>query len=81
MFRDSSDTDLGKIKAGLSAGDSEAVADAAHSVKGASASLGIEAIRQLAHDIEKAGRSNDLNFVRDNLERFESLLDQASQLT
>ncbi len=80
LYRDSSAADLGKIHEGLKSHDAEAVADAAHSIKGASASLGIEAIRQLAHDMEKAGRNGDLNFVRDNLQKIEALLEQASRL-
>ena len=80
LFRDSSLADLNKIKEGLDAQDSEAVGDAAHSIKGASASLGVEGIRILAHEIEKAGRNNDLEFVKNNLEKFESLIEQAAHL-
>ena len=80
LFRDSSAADLQKIKDGLNAQDSEAVGDAAHSVKGAAASLGIEAIRELAHEIEKAGRNSDLDFVRNNLEKLEALLEYAASM-
>jgi len=80
LYRDSSAADLGKIEEGLKAGNAEAVADAAHSIKGASASLGIEAIRQLAHDIEKAGRSGDLDFIRNNLPKLGALLEKATLL-
>jgi len=80
LYRDSSAADLGKIEEGLKAGNAEAVADAAHSIKGASASLGIEAIRQLAHDIEKAGRSGDLDFIRNNLQKLGALLEKATLL-
>ena len=60
LFRDSGASDLEKIKQGMSAQDAEAVADAAHSIKGAAASLGIEGIRTAAYEVEKAGRAADL---------------------
>jgi HPt (histidine-containing phosphotransfer) domain-containing protein len=61
LFRDSSASDLGRINAGLAAGDAVAVADAAHSIKGASASLGVEGVRKIAAELEKNGRAGDLS--------------------
>lgn len=61
LFRDSSASDLARINDGLSAGDAVAVADAAHSIKGASASLGVEGVRKIAAELEKNGRANDLS--------------------
>jgi len=63
LLSDSSKSDLQKIKNGLAAGDAEAVADAAHSIKGASASLGVEGLRVVAHDIEKKGRAGQLGAI------------------
>jgi len=60
LLAESSNSDLQKIKDGLAAGDSQAVADAAHSIKGAAASLGIEGLRAVAYEIEKKGRANQL---------------------
>lgn len=60
LLSESSKTDLQKIKDGLAAGDSQAVAEAAHSIKGAAASLGVEGLRVVAYDIEKKGRTNQL---------------------
>ncbi|NOX25915.1 MAG: Hpt domain-containing protein [Deltaproteobacteria bacterium] len=53
--------DLEKIRAALAAGDGEAVADAAHSIKGAAASLGVEGLRQSAYEFEKKGRAAELD--------------------
>ena len=53
LLCESSKTDLQKIKDGMAAGDSQAVAEAAHSIKGAAASLGVEGLRVVAYDIEK----------------------------
>ncbi|HEX9714090.1 MAG TPA: Hpt domain-containing protein [Desulfurivibrionaceae bacterium] len=61
LFRDSSASDLARINDGLVAEDPVAVADAAHSIKGASASLGVEGVRKVAAELEKQGRANDLS--------------------
>ncbi|HIJ79711.1 MAG: Hpt domain-containing protein [Desulfobulbaceae bacterium] len=74
LFRDSSASDLAKIKNGVADRDSVAVADAAHSIKGAAASLGIEGIRRVATDMEKNGREGDLEKIPDLLVKLEALL-------
>ena len=63
LLNESSQADLQKITEGLAKGDAPAVADAAHSIKGAAASLGVEGLRAAAHDIEKKGRANELAAV------------------
>ncbi len=60
LLRSSSQEDLQKIKAALQAGDGNGVADAAHSIKGASASLGFEGLRAVAYKFEKRGRAAEL---------------------
>ena len=60
LLSESSKSDLQKITDGMAAGDSQAVAEAAHSIKGAAASLGVEGLRVVAYDIEKKGRANQL---------------------
>ncbi|MHB1226379.1 MAG: Hpt domain-containing protein [Desulfurivibrionaceae bacterium] len=57
LFRDSSASDLARINDGLAAENAVAVADAAHSIKGASASLGVEGVRKIAAELEKKGRA------------------------
>jgi len=63
LLRDSSQSDLEKLQSGMAANDADAVADAAHSIKGAAASLGVEGLRDVAYDIEKKGRANQLDQV------------------
>ncbi|MDD5757678.1 MAG: Hpt domain-containing protein [Desulfobulbaceae bacterium] len=63
LLSESSKSDLQKIRDGLAAGDAAAVADAAHSIKGAAASLGVEGLRVVAHDIEKKGRAGQLDAI------------------
>ena len=60
LLHSSSIMDLEKIKAGIIANDGDAVADAAHSIKGAAASLGVEGLRVVSHEFEKKGRVGDL---------------------
>lgn len=80
LFRHSARADLEKIKAGAAAKDPVAMGEAAHSIKGASASLGVEAVRVLAYEIEKAGRSGDLAGALKPLPALEQLLDQLESM-
>lgn len=74
LFHDSSMSDFAKIMAGIKAGDAGAVADAAHSIKGAAASLGLESIRQVCHGIEKAGRAGNIDLAASSTGDLEKLL-------
>lgn len=76
LFNDTSAEDLAKIQAALSAGDAQGMADAAHSIKGAAASLGIEDIRKTAHEIEKSGRNEDVESAGGSIPDLENLLEQ-----
>lgn len=78
LLKSSSLSDLEKIKAGLADDDGDAVADAAHSIKGAAASLGVEALREAAYDIEKKGRAGqhaeiDIVVLEDLVSQLDSL--------
>ena len=57
----SSVDDLARIQAAMAQGDAAAMGDAAHSIKGAAASLGVAQLATLAETIEKAGRAGDLD--------------------
>lgn len=61
LFRDSFASDLARMREALAQSDAAALAEAAHSIKGASASLGVEGVRKLAADLEKSGRKGDLH--------------------
>ncbi|HEB70626.1 MAG TPA: Hpt domain-containing protein [Desulfobulbus sp.] len=60
LFKDSSADDHKKLCQAAASGDAEGVVAAAHSLKGASASLGIEGIRVLALEIETAARAGSV---------------------
>ncbi len=78
LLSSSSLADLEKIKVALVAQDGEGVADAAHSIKGASASLGVEGLRQSSYEFEKKGRASDLTNL--DLTELENLVGQLANL-
>ncbi|MBU0729314.1 MAG: Hpt domain-containing protein [Proteobacteria bacterium] len=80
LFRESTAADLEKIKSGISAQDAKAVGEAAHSIKGAAASLGIEAMSKVAYEMEKAGRKNDLEVAIKHLPELEALAGELESL-
>ncbi len=56
LFLEQSKMLLNRLRGARDAGDSEALRSAAHSLKGAAASVGAERIRNLAFQIEVLGR-------------------------
>ncbi|HNT43134.1 MAG TPA: response regulator [Syntrophorhabdaceae bacterium] len=65
------------LKGCLEAGDAPSAERQAHSIKGASANLGGEALRAVAFEMEKAGRAGDLETAR---VRLPELMDQFALL-
>ncbi len=61
LFKDSSADDFKKLCRAAKSGDAEGVMSAAHSLKGASASLGIEGIRVLALEMETEARNGSVD--------------------
>jgi len=80
LFRDSSQGDFESLRQAAEAGDAEGVVAAAHSLKGAAASLGIEGIRALALEMETEARNGRVACARDNLERMAKMLAEAREL-
>jgi len=81
LFHDSSASDLARIKEGADENNPAAMGDASHSIKGAAASLGIESIRAVASELEKAGRSGDLAGAKKLVPDLESLLRQFKSIS
>lgn len=81
LFHDSSAADLARIKEGAANGDVNAMGDASHSIKGAAASLGIDGIRAIASDIEKAGRAGDLDGANGLVAGLEEMLTRFKSTT
>lgn len=63
LLYESSKADLEKITSAMAVGDVVTMGEAAHSIKGAAASLGVEALREVAYAIEQAGRNKDLQLA------------------
>jgi signal transduction histidine kinase/CHASE1-domain containing sensor protein/CheY-like chemotaxis protein/HPt (histidine-containing phosphotransfer) domain-containing protein len=61
MFLDDMPVQIEKLSADIAAGDSKAAGAQAHKIKGASANVGGEAMRDIASEMERAGNSGDLD--------------------
>lgn len=80
LFRDSSVADFAHLQEAVAAGDAAGVVRAAHSLKGAAASLGIEGVRRLALAMETDGRNNSVTVARGKLKDMGELLEQLKNL-
>ena len=80
LFRDSSMSDFAQLQQAVAATDAAGVMRAAHSLKGAAASLGIEGIRQLALEMEADARNNSVTVARAHLTAMGDLLEQLKSL-
>jgi HPt (histidine-containing phosphotransfer) domain-containing protein len=80
LFRDSSVSDYTQLQQAVAASDAAGVVRAAHSLKGAAASLGIEGIRKVASDMEADGRNNSVVAAREQLAVMGDLLEQLKNL-
>ncbi len=65
LFVQAGRTDLNQLDKAIAGGDSEAAAEAAHSLKGAAANLDFEEIRLPAQQIEKCARENRLDGMQE----------------
>lgn len=74
LFYQTSIADLALMKEGIADDDLESAANAAHSIKGAAASLGVEAVRQLAYELEKNCRSGKSSGLKSLLIEMKTML-------
>lgn len=80
IFKDSCASDCALIRSGISRLDGGQVASAAHSIKGAAASLGIEAIRDIALALEKDGKEGRIDAAAKRFPELEGLLVELKSL-
>ncbi|KAB2891673.1 MAG: Hpt domain-containing protein [Desulfobulbaceae bacterium] len=80
IFKDSCASDCALIRSGISRLDGAQVASAAHSIKGAAASLGIEAIREIALAIEMDGKEGKIEAAAQRFPELEGLLFELKNL-
>jgi histidine phosphotransfer protein HptB len=67
VFTATSFSDIEKINSGLEDKNPAAVAQAAHSIKGASGNLGFKDISSLSKDIETAAKQGNINGLEENI--------------
>ena len=80
IFKDSLKSDLQLIEQGLAEGSAVKIMGAAHSIKGAAASLGILGIHEIALQGEEDSRGGGLEVARKNYEVLQSLLTELQAL-
>ncbi|MDO8948156.1 MAG: Hpt domain-containing protein [Desulfocapsaceae bacterium] len=80
IFKDSSASDMAILVQAVEKGDPVEARGASHSLKGAAASLGLEAIRDVAMAIEKDCREGSLVVAQENMPQLERLLAQMREL-
>ena len=80
LFKDSSQSDLELLRQAVVAKDANGVMRAAHSLKGAAASLGMEGIRQVAMEMESDARKGSVAIATEQLAVMGALLDQLNTL-
>lgn len=80
IFKDSLQSDVQRMQQGLVEGSAAKISAAAHSIKGAAASLGIVGIHEIALQVELDGRAGGLDVARAKIEELRSLLVQLQAL-
>ena len=80
IFKDSCKKDINLIKQGIEQVDPEQVCAAAHSIKGAAASLGILGIRDVTMEMEADTRNGSLSVAKDKYDSLEELIQELMQL-
>lgn len=80
IFKESCVADFTEITQGIRSQDAEAVCAAAHSIKGAAASLGIESIRDVSSAIEIDSRENSLAVAESRVGELDELLQLLQKL-
>lgn len=80
IFKDSLKSDIGLIVDGLAEKNSEKISGAAHSIKGAAASLGIEGVNDIALLVEEDSRDGGFEVASGNIDNLQELLKQLKAL-
>ncbi len=80
IFKDSLKSDLLLIKQGLAEDSAAKVCSAAHSIKGAAASLGITGINEVAARVENDSRGGGLEVATNEIVQLQELLIELQKL-
>ncbi len=80
IFKDSLKTDIGLIEQGLEEKNAEKISGAAHSIKGAASSLGIQGLNDVALLVEEDSRDGGFEVAANNIDNLQELLTQLKAL-
>ena len=80
IFKDSLAADIRLIEQGLEEKNAEKISGAAHSIKGAASSLGIQGLNDVAFLVENDSRDGGLEAAVDNIDNLKGLLTQLKAL-
>lgn len=80
IFKDSLHADIKLIEEGLREKDAAKIRGAAHSIKGAAASLGVLGISAVAQRVEADSRDGGLELAAEKLDQLKDLLRQLLEL-
>jgi HPt (histidine-containing phosphotransfer) domain-containing protein len=80
IFKESLQSDLQLIEQGLAEESAAKIMGAAHSIKGAAASLGILGIQEIATEVEEDSRAGGVDVGREKFEVLQSLLAELQAL-
>ena len=79
LFLEITPSDMGDLQSAWEKGEAIETAEAAHSIKGAAANLGLTEIYEIARLIELEARSNRLGRVREWTQTLQTKLDQIAE--
>jgi len=80
LLRESAAADLSRIRDAIGNGDADGLMLAAHSLKGAAASMAVEKLRAAAYELECAGREGRLD-VEEQVARLDGLIAALGRLS
>ncbi|WP_163336771.1 Hpt domain-containing protein [Desulfopila sp. IMCC35008] len=80
IFKSSFASDLQQIKDGVAENDASLVGSAAHSIKGAASSLGIDGIAELVKQIEEEAKGGGVAIAKGNLDKLDEMLAEINAL-
>ncbi len=80
IFKTSFDSDVQLIKEGITGNDPELISSAAHSIKGAASSLGIDGVTEVVREIENDSKDGSVGKAKELLTSLDNLLAEVNGL-
>jgi len=80
LFMDTGRVDIEKLSSAIEKGNTEEATQAAHSLKGASGSLGLMEIHNLALKSEEEARNNSLDGIAESVQKLREQLNSLAEI-